>query len=245
MYDDLFPQLETSLFIVTYGRSGSTLLQNLLNDLPGYAIRGENGNMLGWMVRCWCGVRDSGLGARMRYTAKVGRPFSLGPDHPWFGYEQIDVEKLGRELAEVFLRNVLRPDPETRVIGFKEIRWHEDPALFQPMMEFLQRYMPRARFIFNTRDHEDVRHSGWWDTMPREEVMEELERAEALFSAWQVEHPGDWLAMKYNEYAAEPEAWRPLFEFLGEPFDAALVQRVLDRKLVHMKESTILESGGS
>ncbi len=30
------------LFIVTYGRSGSTLLQGILNSIPGYLIRGEN-----------------------------------------------------------------------------------------------------------------------------------------------------------------------------------------------------------
>src|SRR5688572_1085508 len=30
------------LFIVTYGRSGSTLLQGVLNSIPGYLIRGEN-----------------------------------------------------------------------------------------------------------------------------------------------------------------------------------------------------------
>ena len=29
------------LFVVTYGRSGSTLLMGLLNSIPGYLIRGE------------------------------------------------------------------------------------------------------------------------------------------------------------------------------------------------------------
>ena len=30
------------IFIVTYGRSGSTLLQGILNSIPGYLVRGEN-----------------------------------------------------------------------------------------------------------------------------------------------------------------------------------------------------------
>jgi hypothetical protein len=30
------------VFIVTYGRSGSTLLQGVLNSIPGYLVRGEN-----------------------------------------------------------------------------------------------------------------------------------------------------------------------------------------------------------
>ena len=32
--------------MVTYGRSGSTLLMGLLNTLPGYLIRGENRDAL-------------------------------------------------------------------------------------------------------------------------------------------------------------------------------------------------------
>lgn len=34
------------LFVVTYGRSGSTLVQGLLNSIPGYLIRGENRGVL-------------------------------------------------------------------------------------------------------------------------------------------------------------------------------------------------------
>ena len=30
------------VFVMTYGRSGSTLLMGLLNSIPGYLIRGEN-----------------------------------------------------------------------------------------------------------------------------------------------------------------------------------------------------------
>ena len=30
------------VFVMTYGRSGSTLVQGLLNAIPGYLIRGEN-----------------------------------------------------------------------------------------------------------------------------------------------------------------------------------------------------------
>lgn len=219
-----------TVFIITYGRSGSTLLQNMLNALPGYTLRGENANLLAPLVRAWHDLRQSPQAASMR-----ARGVPSGPHQPWFGYEAVEAEQLGRELAAVFLRQVLRPEPGCRAAGFKEIRWHEDPALFPPMLEFLSRYLPDAHFIFNTRDHAEVCRSGWWKTMPRAAVLAQLEAAETLYRGWQAAHPDRSLALHYNDYARDPEAWRPLFAFLGEPFDRALVDMVLGRKLLHMK----------
>ncbi|WP_174147759.1 sulfotransferase [Leisingera sp. ANG59] len=230
MAKDRCGQIGKTVFIITYGRSGSTLLQNMLNALPGYALRGENANLLAPLVRAWHGLRHSEQAASMR-----ARGTPSGPHQPWYGYEAIDADRFGRDLAESFLRQVLRPGPDTRVTGFKEIRWHEDPALFPPMLEFLAKYMPRAHFIFNTRDHEEVRNSGWWRGMKRAAVLEQLQTAEALYSRWQAAHPGRCLAMHYNDYARDPAAWRALFAFLGEPFDLDLVEAVLERKLLHMK----------
>ncbi|WP_291736109.1 sulfotransferase [Leisingera sp. F5] len=223
-------QVAKTVFIITYGRSGSTLLQNMLNALPGHCLRGENANLLAPLVRAWQDLRQSEQAASMR-----ARGVPSGPHQPWFGYEAIEADRFGQALADSVLRTVLRPEPDTQVLGFKEIRWHEDPALFEPMLAFLQRYMPDAHFIFNTRDHAEVRNSGWWRNMGRAAVLEQLERAEALYSRWQAAQPHSCLAMHYNDYAKDPEAWRPLFAFLDEAFDPELVEAVLGRKLLHMK----------
>lgn len=228
-----FPALERCVFVVTYGRSGSTLLQNMVNALPGYVLRGENNNLLRALVRPWHEQRlfyPEQL-ARM----KIAGPLPSGPHQPWYGYEGIDVDALGRDLAESFLRQVLRPEPDTRVIGFKEIRWHEDPEMFLPMLEFLIRYLPGARFVFNTRDHAEVCRSGWWKTMERAEVIAQLEQAEALYESAMARFPERCLKMHYNTYVEGPEAWRALFAFLEAPFDPDLVEAVLERKLTHMK----------
>ncbi|WP_083101239.1 sulfotransferase [Pseudophaeobacter leonis] len=230
---DPFERIESTLFVVTYGRSGSTLLQNLLNALPGYVLRGENANLLGSLVQSWQDLRS--FYPEQLERMRIAGPLPSGPHQPWYGYEAIEVDQLGRDLAQVFLRNVLRPEADSRVVGFKEIRWHEDPALFEPMLDFLQRYMPRARFIFNTRDHAEVCRSGWWKTMEPAVVRQELQQAEALYGKWQAAHPESCLALHYNDYISGPEAWRRLFDFLGEPFDPELVQATLDRKLMHMK----------
>src|SRR6056297_391020 len=65
MLCDVFSAVEKSVFVVTYGRSGSTLVQNLLNGLPGACVRGENENLLAPLVRAWDIVRHSKQRAEM------------------------------------------------------------------------------------------------------------------------------------------------------------------------------------
>ena len=44
------------LFTLTYARSGSTLLQNILNSVPGVLFRGENAGALNGLYSSWAGV---------------------------------------------------------------------------------------------------------------------------------------------------------------------------------------------
>lgn len=225
--------LQKTVFVITYGRSGSTLLQNMINALPGHILRGENNNVLSGLAVCWNGLQQ--FSPEQISRMKIAGPLPSGPHQPWFGYEGIDPDLFGRDLARTFVERVLRPEADTRVAGFKEIRWHQDPELFVPMLEFLRRFMPNARFIFNTRDHAQVCRSGWWKTMPEDVVRQELEMAEALYATWQAAHPECSLALHYNDYVASPEAWRPLFSFLDEPFNGALIEDILGHKLMHLK----------
>lgn len=221
--------VDKTVFIITYGRSGSTLLQNMINAFPGYIIRGENNNILLHLVRSWHDLY-------VFHPQKIARmKTNTLPCDPWFGYEIIDPDHFGKELAGVFMRQVLRVPPNTRVAGFKEIRWHQEPELFTPTLEFLRRYMPEARFVFNTRNHADVCHSGWWRKWPEDLVRKQLEGAESLYLAWRNAHPECSLAMHYDDYTRSVEAWSPLFEFLNVPFQGQLVKQILDHKLTHMK----------
>lgn len=234
--------LQASLFIITYGRSGSTLLQNLVNALPGHLLRGENAMLLAPLVQAWQDLRHSEQHQRMTRSSQTsGRP--SGPHQPWFGYEAIDADQLGAGLAQLFTDSVLRPAADTRVAGFKEIRWHRDPALFLPMLEFLQRYFPQARFVFNTRDHDQVARSGWWKTMDRQLVEAELTSAEQLFAQGRAAFPARSLMMHYNDYIRDPALWAPLFDLLDLPMDRALVDSILGQKLTHLKGNPGLHPG--
>ena len=218
------------VFVVTYGRSGSTVVQNLLNAIPGYCIRGENGNALSGLARSWHQIATAeprqGLKAR-------GTPTT--PEEPWYGAEHIDPHRYGSYLANLFVREILALPAGTRVGGFKEIRFHAEPMFFPAYMGFIRRFFPKARFVFNTRSHDAVLKSGWWASMDETQARAQLEQAELLFDRQLAAHPDRCLRLRYEDYAGNPDGARALFDFLGEPFDAARVAAVLDQRLTHLQ----------
>lgn len=230
--DKKYPRLHQPaggyVFVVTWGRSGSTLLQNLLNSLPGYCIRGENNNVLAEMARTWAAIETS---EPMRGLRKAGRHTTAAD--PWYGAEAVSPDHLGHILANVFARDVLNLPAGTRVGGFKEIRYHlpkPDPML---TIRFMARFFPQARFVVNTRSHEATMKSGWWATMNPDQVRSQLQLAESVFDRIAAEFPQRTLRLHYDDYAGKPEALRPLYDFLGEPFDADQVAAVMDNRLTH------------
>ena len=75
-------------------------------------------------------------------------------------------------MADVFTREVLHLPKGVRVGGFKEIRFHTQPTLFRPCMQFIRTFFPKARFVFNTRSHAAVAKSGWWADMHEARVYQ-------------------------------------------------------------------------
>ena len=207
------------VFIVTYGRSGSTLLQGILSSTPGWLIRGENGDAL----RSLYEFHRNGVEARERRTAPDDRDVT----DPWYGMDQFPTAASLRHVRSLALATVLRPEPDTRVVGFKEIRWwhHDDLAEYA---EFLRAAFPQARFIVNTRRLEDVAKSKWWARL--DDPMASLAEYEKRILAMH-EHLGDDASfhVRYDDYVADPRTLAPLFEWLGESYDDTRVRDVLAR----------------
>ncbi len=219
------------VFVITYGRSGSTLLQRILNAIPGYQIRGENNNALLPLMRTWRrlklaeplrGIRSSDI----RST----------PAHPWYGGEHIDPDQVGAALAVLFRDQVLHPDAGTRVCGFKEIRFLQAPEHFETYLNFIFRYFPGTRFIFNTRDHDAVIRSGWWRDIPEPEARSMLQQAEALFADYQRKWPDRGIHLHYDDYTSDPAALDPMYEFLGETPDRAALAAIMQERLTHLAQ---------
>lgn len=226
------------VFIVTYGRSGSTLLQNLLNGIPGYQIRGENNNALLHMMQAWRSIDTSSSLKGMRVAQNTS-----DQTHPWFGGELIDPDRVGHSLAKCFTETVLNPDPDVRVSGFKEIRFHTNPNMFTHYLGFMHKYFPNAKFIFNTRDHASVAKSGWWAERPPQVVLKTLNQAEQLYKEYLKKYPNRGLLMHYDDYVADVTALHPLFEFLEEDMNMDVIENIMSKKLMHARRDNKYKKG--
>ena len=207
------------LFVVTYGRSGSTLLQGILNAAPGVLVRGENGGLLLDLFR----LHTTAAGHRDR----LARSAPLPAEHPWWGIDGYRDETAYRGFRTLLLETVLRPTPDAEVVGFKEIDWvrADMPGALPGVLAFTRDVFPGARFVFNTRDLADVAQSKWWagkpDALERLTAMEQ-EMAEALAPYGEDVH-----RVHYDDYVADPGLLAALFGWLGRDFDEARVREVM------------------
>jgi hypothetical protein len=205
------------VFVVTYGRSGSTLLAGILNSIPGYLIRGENRDALHHLFLFHQTLADE--------RARVGQDNGRQRTHPFYGIGDVPLDRSLDGIRALVLDTVLRPKKDTRVTGFKEIRWyHSDLPEY---VAWLRDVFPEARFLVNTRDHAGVLKSGWW---AEGDHAAGLAAAEAGILAV-AETLGDAAyQVHYDDYVADPSVLRGMFEWLGEPWDEQAVRAVMSRK---------------
>ena len=205
------------LFVVTYGRSGSTLVAGLLNALPGYLIRGENRDAVHHLFRYHQTLlTESGRASQTKLRMKT---------NPFFGIGDFPPERSIAAIRALVLQTVLRPKPDTRVVGFKEIRWYHDDL--EEYVAWLREVFPGARFVVNTRDHDDVLRSKWWGKGDVEANAEDLARIEGRILALADQLGDAAYRIHYDDYVADPAVLRGLYAWLGEPWDEAVVREVL------------------
>jgi hypothetical protein len=204
------------LFIMTYGRSGSTLLQGILNSIPGYLVRGENRDAVYHLYR----FHSTCTQEARRVARKDGRKRPV--THPFFGIDSFPAERSLEQVRELVDRTLLRPEPGTRVAGYKEIRWYQKDL--PDYVAFLRAAFPGARFLVNTRDHEAVLASAFWKDKPRDG---RLERAEQSILEVAAGLGRAAYRVHYDDYVADPRRLAGMFDWLGEPFDETRVREVM------------------
>lgn len=209
------------VFIVTYGRSGSTLLQGILSSIPGYLIRGENGDALYGLYTFHSKLEKA--------RADHSRKQKLKATSPWYGIDEYPSDRAIAQIRQLALSTVLRPTTDTRVVGFKEIRWWHDD--WRKYLAFLREVFPGAKFVLNTRDRDDVAASKWWADRDPDAVTRTLDKYERILNEVAEElGPEHAYRVHYNEYVADPSTLESLFTWLGEPFDDTRVREVMNRK---------------
>jgi hypothetical protein len=205
------------VFVVTYGRSGSTLLAGILNSIPGYLVRGENRDALHHLYLFHKTLADE--------SARVGPDNGRQRTHPFYGIGDVPLDRSLADIRTLVLDTVLRPKKDTRVTGFKEIRWYH--ADLEDYVAWLRDVFPGARFLVNTRNHDAVLNSGWW---AEGDHADGLAAAEAGILALADSLGDAAYRVHYDDYVADPDVLRGMFEWLGEPFDLESVRAVMQRK---------------
>jgi hypothetical protein len=202
------------LFIVAYGRSGSTLLMGLLNAISGYRILGENGNALYHLYRAHAALAST----FERF------PDALDPRSAYYGAPRMRPERFRVGLVESFVRDVLRPEPGDRVLGFKEIRYtHDHVEHFEEFLEFLRVSFPGSKIVFNHRNIAATAKSGWWPTVghAKDKIRATSERFLTV--------PADrrHFHFHYDEIDESLANIHALLAFLGEELDDVVIREVL------------------
>jgi hypothetical protein len=187
------------LFVVSAGRTGSTLVQGILNSSPGVVIRGENDGML-------INLFDFHIAAR-----------ALD------GYSE---QQALREFRHLAIDLLFRPEPGVHTTGFKEIKWPFEQIT--EYVGFLQEVFPGARFILSSRRLEDVAGSGFWanrqnalaeltviDERLRREITDlgpagfELRYEDVLEGPERLRPLFDWLGFRFQPRVLEAVMARP------------------------------------
>jgi hypothetical protein len=205
------------LFVMTYGRSGSTLVQGLLDSIPGYLIRGENRGAVYRLYQFHRALEDA--------RDQFGETEALTPRDSWYGIDQYSAISALVRMRSMMLDTLLKPQPDTRVIGFKEIRWFYDD--WERYLTFFRELFPGARFVINTRDHNGVANSKWFAKQPKEDVLAKLAGFEAQLDAMAAVLGDAAYRVHYDDYVADPKALAGLFDWLGEPFDVTAVTETM------------------
>lgn len=206
------------LFVITYGRSGSTLLMGFLNSIPGYKIIGENNDAYNYLMSFY----------EAMLTAKAAndnceRNFDCyKTQNPW--WNDFDEEQLKQDIRQL-ANNLISPEGEAKVIGFKEIRYISHTNDLESYLNWLY-YITNCRFIFLTRNKDDVVKSEWWGDGDPETQIERIDIFEQRIFNYIADHNfQSWHHITYEQMCNG--AVKGLFDWLGETISEEKIREIL------------------
>ncbi|HET6877164.1 MAG TPA: sulfotransferase [Jatrophihabitans sp.] len=213
------------VFVVTYGRSGSTLVQGLLNTLPHTLVRGENNLYILGLFRAQ---------ALARTFKRKYEKFSEPPSSAFYGLREMDLAAFAESAGELTTRQLLGSVPADRLrrIGFKEVLWHRiKPGETKSFFNFFEQAFPNAKYVLNQRDHEQVLGSGFWQKQDADEGKQALLRVEEIQAFLRETRPERTFDIRYevltgDDPAAAEAQLRGLAQFVTGSCDAALLARL-------------------
>lgn len=218
------------VFVVTYGRSGSTLVQGLLNTLPRTLVRGENNLYVLPLFR----ARAQLLSFRRTHRSHNPRVSHSA----FYGLHEIDPAAFVESTRDLVTRNLLGsvPPRQVDVLGFKEVLWHrirrEEQAAF---FNFLERAFPGCRYVLNERDVENVVGSGFWQSRDRDTALRAIQRVQEIQQFLRESRPRRVLDLRYELLTSDDDGvsdaqLRALAEFVHGSCDDRLLDQLRETR---------------
>jgi hypothetical protein len=220
------------VFIIAYGRSGSTLLQKIIGSADGFHIVGENNNILHGLLASY----HSAVEAKQT----EGRHTRNQSGDPWRGIDLLNLKRYGQRLAEVFVEEVLQPPLRTKAVGFKETSYIDQLDTLEQHLDYMRELFSPAFLIFNKRDivaTTNSRRRKWASSGTHidevDEYCQKLQTFDEKARIYAATHPTDTLVVDYDQYTRDPDSLKALFALLGEPFNRSKIQQILSVRLDH------------
>lgn len=212
------------VFVVTYGRSGSTLVQGLINTLPRTLLRGENDLYLQHLVRA--------LTAARRWREEHADHGAYDDTSAFYGVKAIRGSVFAQGINDVVTQTLIgRYDPtDYDVVGFKEVLWHRlEAEETEDFFAGMDEAFPGARYVLNTREIDHVIGSGFWKRADEQEARRLIGRVTEIQEHLRQTRPDRVFDVSYEvltgeDRVAQDAVMRGLAEFvLNRPVDDALM----------------------
>ena len=221
-----------NLIIVTYGRTGSTLLQGILNTIDGMVLLGEN---------------DHSFYPLFEYEKKIRKLSGLKdtetPSSPFFGAGRLNVDQARKSVKDTIQSFFapFREDENAKCFGFKEVKFAQNSKELVEYLSFLNEVFPSPAFVFLWRNHDDVLKSGWWkneDIVQASDVLEKVEEQARIFAA----ENQNCFELFFEDITSNSPTLHALFDFLGASYVQATVDRVLQIPHSYNPESAEIQT---
>lgn len=223
-----------SLYVVTYGRSGSTLVNGYLSNLPGMDLKGENYLFPLPLAEAEARLADA---VALRYGGREKQA------SPWYGSHQFSLVQWKRDIRRALMNQLYPFSPIPKTMGFKEIRWwyRLNEADFTEKLQWLISVRKPGAIVFLTRNLDNTMAGAWWAKQSDEERAKSragLEKFEELALAYAAAHPDHSVHISYEDFCASSEPAQRICSLLGVKFKEAVYKQTLGARYSYPSQPT-------
>lgn len=224
------------LLLITYPRTGSTVLNRVLNASPGHTIRGESVGAINHLCRFVRSLEE------VKHNIPLLFPHLDSSDDrsPIWGADKITLSSVVNSVRNLVVHELLHPEHNTSVVGWKETMIspvYDDPEFAFDVLMFLRELLPDVRVIFNVRNSADVSKSSFWKY--RQEAYWETEKWRKWIIGMheeQVFGKDKSLLLDYDIWSSNPDILCSQLRRFDVPVNIVDTKTLLQEKLTHISD---------